>query len=143
MGAILVRGVSNQLLSPLGLLTNGTWKHLAIRYSPTTNMLSLLVNGVLNTQVAQTATPFNWSGSNLTVVGYGGSSSVALSGNYDDYRVYGYARPDADILADYTMTPERPRDDRPQQRSGQGLLRVQRRGLSTLVRDRHQQRAAE
>ena len=105
VGAILVRGVSNQLISPLGMLVNGTWKHLAIRYSPTTNMLSLLVNGVLTAQIAQTITPFNWSGSNLTVIGYGGSSAPGLSGNYDDYRVYGYARPDADILADYTIVP--------------------------------------
>jgi hypothetical protein len=105
VGAILVRGVSNQLISPLGMLVNGTWKHLAIRYSPTTNTLSLLVNGVLTTQVVQTTTPFNWSGSNLTVIGYGGSSAPSLSGNYDDYRVYGYARPDADILADYTTVP--------------------------------------
>jgi hypothetical protein len=102
-GALIIRGVPNQVITPI-VLTNNVWTHIALKYDPATNTISWLVNGVLSAAVVQTAGAFTWSGVNLHVFGYSGSgTSPGASGNYDDMRIYSFARTNADILADYTL----------------------------------------
>lgn len=102
-GALLFRGVSNQLVSAVGVIVVNTWTHVAYKYEPApSNVLKLLINGVVTNTVAQTTTPFNWSGTNLSICG--GNNSSASAGAYfmDDIRLYGFGRTDADIAGDYT-----------------------------------------
>jgi hypothetical protein len=124
MSNLTVRGVPNQILSdpaggtvlgPLatggmggGVNANG-YVHLALVYNQTLNTGKWVINGTFSTTpIAQVSTPYNWTTTNpavgLTTCGYNGTTSGAGSGRYDDYRIYNYARADADIAADYLMT---------------------------------------
>ena len=103
VGALIIRGVPNQAITGLGVITNGTWTHIALRYNATTFTLSWLINGVVNASVVQPVA-FNWTGVNLSTFGYaGGGANIGAPGNYDDWRFYGFARTDADILADMNV----------------------------------------
>lgn len=103
-GNLYIRGPLVQLtttgapLSAANLPSNG-WVHLAIVQNNKANTLTWYVNGAQNSIITSTGTGV---GKNLTLMGYSGSSSAGASGNYDDVRVYNFARPGGDISADYT-----------------------------------------
>lgn len=107
VGNLLLRGVANQIVTAtLPLNAAATWVHLAFRYDPVTTNLTLLVNGVVTVTAPQVTVPFNWTGTNLTFVGYNGSTAPPMAPfNIDDLRIYNFARSDADILADFMVSP--------------------------------------
>jgi hypothetical protein len=103
VGGLIIRGVPNQAITGLGVITNGTWTHVALRYNPATNTINWLINGVVNASAVQPVA-FNWTGVNLSIFGYaGGGANIGAPGNVDDFRIYGWARTDADILADMNV----------------------------------------
>ncbi|NRA96771.1 MAG: LamG domain-containing protein [Planctomycetes bacterium] len=101
VGNFLLRGPLTQLATagaPLTTAVPGTWIHFAVVVNGSANTITWYVNGALNsTGPANIA----GSGTNFTCMGYNGSSAVGADGNYDDYRVYNWARDGADITADY------------------------------------------
>lgn len=82
----------------LSLDPNG-WVHIALVINTKTNLVAWFINGAAN-GTPSTAT-ISGKGTNLTCLGYNGSSSGGSTGNYDDFRVYDWARTAADIAADY------------------------------------------
>ncbi len=82
----------NTKLGPKG------WIHLAVVVDATLNRLSWYVNGTLNTSGPANITG---KGKNFTCMGYNGSSSAGTTGNFDDFRVYNWARTAAEIAGDY------------------------------------------
>jgi len=105
-GQLFLRGPLDQKTTTGAPLTtaldpNG-WVHLAVVVDTTANSLTWYVNGAIN-GTAGTANATG-KGTNLTCMGYNGSSSAGSTGNYDDFRVYNWARTAADIAADYNKT---------------------------------------
>ena len=99
-GNLILRGPLTQVATvgaPL-TATPGQWIHFAVVVDNVTNMIEWYVNGVLNNSGAANITG---SGTNLTIMGYNGSSAAGSDGNYDDYRVYQHARTAADVMQDY------------------------------------------
>ncbi len=82
----------NTQLGPKG------WIHLAIVVDTTVNRLTWYVNGTANTSGPANATG---KGKNFTCIGYNGSSSAGTTGNFDDFRVYNWARTAAEIAGDF------------------------------------------
>ncbi|MAG58459.1 MAG: hypothetical protein CMJ83_19400 [Planctomycetes bacterium] len=106
-GGLTCRGVPNEaalLGSPLtnAINLNG-FVHLALRYDPAASTIDWLVNGVVSSSTPQVAGPFTWQGTNLDIMGDRGSSADAGDGHYDDFRIYGFARSDVDIMADFMI----------------------------------------
>src|SRR5690606_17887970 len=106
-GGLTLRGVPNEASVTGSPLTtqidpNG-WIHIGVRYDPLLNVIDMLINGIVATSTPQTA-PFNWTGTDLDILGDRGSTSAAGWGNYDDFRIYTFARSTADIFADYLMS---------------------------------------
>lgn len=106
---VVLRGVPNDANTvgtpgPLvtGVNANG-YVHLAVIYDQTLGTIRWLVNGVTNNIVAQTA-PFNWTGVNLGFGGTNVTSSAVAAGNYDDIRIYNFARTNADVMADFSLS---------------------------------------
>lgn len=101
VGNLLFRGVSNQIVTAGGLVLQNVWTHVAYRYNPVNNTLSVLFNGVVTNSVLQATVPFVWTGSALSLVGSSHSTSTTAPYFMDDLRVYNFARTDADIAADF------------------------------------------
>lgn len=101
-GNLRVRGPLTELTTVGAPLTtalnpNG-YVHFALVIDTAANSISWYVNGALNSSGIPNITG---SGTNFTCMGYNGSSTAGADGNYDDYRVYDWARDAADIAADY------------------------------------------
>ncbi len=101
-GNVFIRGPLGQLATNTSPLTTGTnaggWVHLAAVQDNAAATMTWYVNGNMSNSVASTGTT---KGTNFTCMGYNGSSSAGVTGNFDDFRVYNWARTAADILADY------------------------------------------
>lgn len=103
-GNVILRGPLTQVAttgSPLTTATNAAgWVHFVVVLNGTAspNTITWYVNGTQNNTGNTTITG---KGKNFTCMGYNGSSSAGAAGNYDDFRIYGFARSAADIKADY------------------------------------------
>jgi len=100
-GNFLLRGPLTQLATAGAPLTAnvGSWIHFAVVVNGSNNTIEWYVNGAPNNQGPANITG---SGTNFTCMGYNGSSAAGSDGNYDDYRVYNWARTAGDIMQDYT-----------------------------------------
>lgn len=107
-GNLIARGPLTQVATvgapltttgPTGLNAMG-WVHIAVVYDQTADTITWYINGVLNNSGPMGITG---SGSNFTCMGYNGSAAPGGEGNYDDYRIYKFARTAADIAADFTV----------------------------------------
>ena len=75
-------------------------EQILISYDQTTDTLQWYINGNPNSSITANLTG---QGVNLSIMGYNGSASAGPDGNFDDYRLYDFARPAADILSDFTV----------------------------------------
>ncbi|MSR74144.1 MAG: hypothetical protein EXS14_01565 [Planctomycetes bacterium] len=104
---LTLRGVPNEVAvtgGPLLSMVNANgWVHIAVRYSPTTNIIDIFMNGISMVSVQQTAGPFNWNGTELDFMGDRASTTLAAQAQYDDIRIYPFARSTADIQADWQI----------------------------------------
>lgn len=99
-GNFLLRGPLTQLGtigSPLTAMTG--FNHYAVVVDGSNNTITWYVNGAMNNTGVANITGM---GTNFTCMGYNGSSAAGSEGNYDDYRVYNWARSGADVMQDYT-----------------------------------------
>ncbi len=107
---MIIRGVPNQAITVgLPFAAPNTWVHVALVYAPavpaTASTLRWVINGVSDPAIAQTglATGLSYSGTNFTICGYNGSSSVDPQFNMDEIRIYSFPRTTADIAADMLL----------------------------------------
>ena len=101
VGNVIIRGPLTELKTVGAPLQNSTspsgWIHLACVVDTKLNLITWYVNGVFNSKGPANITG---KGGNFKCMGYDGSSS-GCEGNYDDIRIYNWARTAADIAADY------------------------------------------
>lgn len=76
--------------------------HLAVKYDPVTNSGKWIINGTVSGP-AYVQGAYAWTGTDLSILGYNGTASAGMAGWWDDFRVYNFARSDADIAADYLL----------------------------------------
>jgi concanavalin A-like lectin/glucanase superfamily protein len=102
VGNVTTRGPLTASTSAGAPLQNATdpqgWLHLACVVNTGNNTVTWYVNGVLNVTGPANITG---KGGDFKCMGYDGSTS-ACEGNYDDIRIYNWARTAADVAADYT-----------------------------------------
>ncbi|MHC4853697.1 MAG: LamG-like jellyroll fold domain-containing protein, partial [Planctomycetota bacterium] len=108
-GELRIRGPLGQRITTgapltLGLNAKG-WVHIALVQNGKTNILTWYINGAKNGFGPSVATG---KGTNFTCMGYAGSASAGGTGNFDDFRVYNWARTGADIAADYAKAAAGP-----------------------------------
>jgi len=102
-GNLFIRGPLTQLATTGAPLQNSTgpngWVHFACVVDTTTNKVTWYVNGKQN---ATGAANITGKGGNFKCMGYDGSTSGTNS-NFDDIRIYDWARTATDIAADYNL----------------------------------------
>jgi len=102
-GNLYIRGPLGQRPTTGAPLTSARnakgWVHFAVVQNNTKSTLTWYVNGALNVSGPSTGTG---KGTNFTCMGYNGTSSAGTTGNFDDFRIYNWARTAGDIAADYT-----------------------------------------
>jgi hypothetical protein len=103
---LVIRGIGADVITTGAPLIANTWVHIALRYTGATppmplvaNQMQWFINGAPNT--AAVIAGWTGMGTNLSFVGFAGSSAQAGNGHWDDIRIDSAPRTDADILANY------------------------------------------
>lgn len=104
VGNVIIRGPLTDLTTTGAPLQNATdpqgWVHLALVVNSQANTSTWYVNGAQN---ASGPANITGQGTNLAHFGYDGSSGPGTC-NFDDVRIYDWARTGPDIAADYLVS---------------------------------------